>query len=127
VEINNLAVLREVQAAFDAYERALMTNNIKVLDALFWASPHTVRYGAGECLYGEDEIAAFRRARSGGSPQRTLTRTVITTFGSDFATANTEFVREGAASVGRQSHAWARLPEGWRIVAAHVSMMGAGA
>ena len=126
MEINNPAVLGEVQAAFGAYERALMANDLVALDTLFWASPRAVRYGPGECLYGEDEIAAFRRARSGGSPQRTLTRTVITTFGSDFATANTEFVREEATQVGRQSHAWARLPEGWRIVAAHVSNMGAG-
>ncbi|HVY35118.1 MAG TPA: oxalurate catabolism protein HpxZ [Caulobacteraceae bacterium] len=126
MEVNNPAVLAEVQAAFSAYERALMANDIEALDALFWVSDHTVRYGVGECLYGQDEIVAFRKARAGGSPQRRLTRTVITTFGADFATANTEFVRDGATSVGRQSHAWARLPEGWRIVAAHVSLMGAG-
>jgi hypothetical protein len=103
-----------------------MANEVAALDALFWASPHTVRYGPGECLYGQEEIAAFRRARVGGSPQRRLTRTVITTLGSQFATANTEFLREDSVKIGRQSHSWARLPQGWRIVAAHVSLMGAG-
>ena len=123
--INDPAVLAEVTAVFEAYEAALMANDIKSLDWLFWASPHTVRYGVGENLYGEDEILAFRKTRLGGSPQRVLTRTVITTFGQDFATANTEFQREGAAGrVGRQSHSWVRLPEGWRIVAAHVSFKG---
>ena len=123
---NDPAVLAEVTAAFAAYEAALMANDVQTLDALFWASPHTVRYGAGENLYGQDEILAFRKARPGGSPQRVLTRTVITTFGADYATANTEFVRSGGTRIGRQSHAWARLPEGWRIVAAHVSLMGDG-
>jgi hypothetical protein len=120
--INDPETLAEVTAAFAAYEAALMANDIPALDSLFWASPQVLRYGAGENLYGQDEIAAFRKARPGGAAQRTLTRTVITTFGRDYATANTEFVREGSARIGRQSHAWARLPEGWRIVAAHVSM-----
>jgi hypothetical protein len=124
--INEPAVLAEVTAAFAAYEAALMANDVETLDALFWASPHTIRYGAGENLYGQDEILAFRKSRSGGAAQRVLTRTVITTFGTDYATANTEFVRAGGARVGRQSHAWARLPEGWRIVAAHVSLMADG-
>jgi hypothetical protein len=122
--VNEPGVLAEVEAAFAAYEAALMANDMVALDALFWASPHVLRYGAGENLYGQDEIAEFRRNRVGGSPQRQLTRTVITTFGQDFATANTEFVREGSTRIGRQSHAWVRLPEGWRIVAAHVSLMG---
>ena len=121
--LNDPDVVAEVTAAFNAYETALMANDVAALDALFWASPEVLRYGVGECLYGQDEIAAFRKARPGGSPQRKLTRTVITTFGRDYATANTEFVREGSAKIGRQSHAWVRLPEGWRIVAAHVSMM----
>ena len=123
--INDPAVVAEVTAVFDTYEAALMANDIKALDWLFWASPHTVRYGVGENLYGEDEIMAFRKTRLGGSPQRMLIRTEITTFGRDFATANAEFRREGDGRVGRQSHAWARLPEGWRIVAAHVSFKGA--
>jgi hypothetical protein len=124
--INDPAVVAEVTAAFAAYEAALMANDVAALDALFWASPLTVRYGIGETLYGQDEILAFRKARPGGSPQRRLTRTVITTFGQDYATANTEFLRDGSSRIGRQSHAWARLPQGWRIVAAHVSLMGDG-
>jgi hypothetical protein len=122
--INDPVVLAEVTAVFEAYEAALMANDIKALDWLFWASPQTVRYGVGENLYGEDEIMSFRKTRLGGSPRRMLTRTVITTFGRDFATANAEFQRDGAGQVGRQSHAWVRLPEGWRIVAAHVSFKG---
>lgn len=122
--INEPTVLAEVTAVFQAYEAALMANDIRALDWLFWASPHTVRYGVGENLYGEDEILAFRKSRLGGSPQRILGRTEITTFGRDFATANAEFRREGDGRVGRQSHAWVRLPEGWRIVAAHVSFKG---
>jgi hypothetical protein len=124
--INDPEVLAEVGAAFAAYESALMANDIPALDALFWQSDQVLRYGVGETLYGKDEIDAFRKARPGGSPRRTLTRTVITTFGRDYATANTEFVREGASRIGRQSHAWVRLPQGWRIVAAHVSLMGDG-
>jgi hypothetical protein len=122
--IDDPVALAEVTAAFEAYEAALMANDIEALDRLFWSSAHTVRYGVGENLYGEDEILAFRKARPGGSPQRILTRTAITTFGRDFATANTEFKREGDGRVGRQSHAWVRLADGWRIVAAHVSFRG---
>ena len=121
--INDPAVLAELTAAFEAYEHALMTNDEAALDALFWASPLAVRYGVGENLYGAEEIAAFRRARSGGAPQRVLTRTVITSFGDDFGSACTEYVRVGGAAIGRQTHTWACLPEGWRIVAAHVSQM----
>jgi hypothetical protein len=121
--INDPEVMAEVAAAFAAYETALMANDVATLDRLFWASPQVLRYGVGENLYGQDEIVAFREARPGGSPQRILTRTVITTFGQDYATANSEFVREGSMRVGRQSHAWVRLPQGWRIVAAHVSLM----
>jgi hypothetical protein len=116
----------EVTAVFEAYEAALMAGDIKALDWLFWASPMTVRYGVGEILYGEDESLTFRKTQFGGSPQRLLTRTVITTFGRDFATASAEFRREGHGEVGRQSHTWVRLPEGWRIVAAHVSLKDEG-
>ena len=121
--INLPDVLAEVTAAFERYETALTGNDVETLDALFWASPQVIRYGATENLYGQDEILAFRKARPSKGLDRTLTRTVITTFGRDFATANTEFVRDGVARIGRQSHSWARLPEGWRIVAAHVSWM----
>ncbi|MBL8551278.1 MAG: oxalurate catabolism protein HpxZ [Hyphomonadaceae bacterium] len=121
--VNAPKPLAELQAVFAAYEAALMANDVDTLDRLFWRSEHTLRYGVGENLYGFDAIAAFRLARPGGSPQRLLTRTVITTFGDDFGTANTEFLREGSAKVGRQSQTWVRFAEGWRIVAAHVSLM----
>ena len=123
--IDDPATLAEVTAAFESYERALMENDTATLDALFWRSPHVVRYGVGENLYGADEIAAFRRTRTGGAPPRTLGRTSIRTFGTDFGTACTEYVRAGGTAIGRQTHSWVRLPEGWRIVAAHVSQMAA--
>lgn len=121
--INDPATLAEVTAQFEAYEHALQTNDLTTLDAFFWDSPQVLRYGVGENLHGIEMIRAFRKARSGGSPPRTLRNTVITTFGRDFATANTEFIREGAAMSGRQTQVWARLPQGWRVVAGHVSMM----
>lgn len=124
-EINIPEVHAEVTAAFDRYERALVTNDVAVLDELFWKSGHTIRFGATENLFSYDEIAAFRSARAapGG---RKLLRTVITTYGRDFGTANTTFLREGSDRIGRQSHTWLRLPEGWRIVAAHVSLLPPG-
>jgi len=122
--INEPGVLAEVTAAFHAYEKALMTDDIEAMGNLFWDSPNTIRLGVGENLYGIEAINAFRLARR-GSPQRVLSRVEITTFGSDFAIANAEFVRENSDNIGRQSHAWARIPEqGWRVVAAHVSPMG---
>jgi ketosteroid isomerase-like protein len=126
MRINDPATLAEVQAAFDRYEAALMANDLAALDALFWASPLTVRYGPGQNLYGIEAIAAFRTARVGGSPKRTLANTVITTFGADLATANTEFQREGAPRPGRQSQTWARIDGGWRVVSAHISFLGEG-
>jgi len=125
--INDATVRAEVEAVFARYEDALVHNKIDVLDELFWRSPHTVRYGAAENLLGYDAIAAFRAARSPAGLARRLVRTVITTYGADFATAMTEFYREGSASIGRQSQTWVRLPEGWRIVAAHVSLIAAPA
>jgi len=125
MEINIPEVQAEVTAAFEAYERALVGNDVGTLDALFWTSPHTIRYGATECLYGHEEILAFRRARPSKGLARTLTRTVITTFGRDFATADTEFTRDGTDRIGRQSQTWVRLPEGWRVVSAHVSLIDA--
>lgn len=123
MEINHAETLAEVTRQFERYERALVANDVAVLDELFWHSPRVLRYGAGENLYGSDEIAAFRAARPAQGLARTVTRTVITSFGRDFATANIEFVRAGSRRVGRQSQAWARLPEGWRVVAAHVSLL----
>jgi hypothetical protein len=121
VELNLPDVKAEVEAAFAAYEQALVTNDVAMLDALFWDHALTIRYGATESLYGREEILAFRKARPSQGLERTLRRTVITTFGRDMATANTEFERGGR--VGRQSQTWVRLPEGWRVVAAHVSFL----
>jgi hypothetical protein len=121
-EINIPEVLAEVAAAFGRYERALVTNDVPVLDELFWDDPRTLRYGPREMLYGHAEISAFRKARPAVGLERTLTRTVITSFGRDLATANVEFVRVGSTRTGRQSQTWVRMAEGWRIVAAHVSL-----
>ncbi len=121
--VNDPAVLAEVEAVFARYETALADNDVATLDALFLEGPHTVRYGVGENLYGSDEIAAFRRARPGGSPARTLRRTAIATYGRDAATTNIEFQRRGGGPVGRQSQCWIRTAAGWRIVSAHVSLM----
>jgi len=123
IEINIPDVVAEVEKAFARYERALVSNDIAELDALFWKSPHTIRYGATENLYGYDEIAAFRARRSPINLARELLTTVITTYGRDFATANAEFKRIGATRIGRQSQVWLRTEAGWRVVAAHVSLL----
>ncbi|MBK3735357.1 oxalurate catabolism protein HpxZ [Azospirillum brasilense] len=123
-EINIPEVVAEVTAAFERYERALTGNDVAVLDELFWNHPATLRYGVGENLYGYEAIAAFRQGRPAAGLDRVLRNTVITTYGRDMATANTEFTRPSTERVGRQSHTWVRMPEGWRIVAAHVSLMG---
>ena len=124
MEINLPDVLAEVNAAFARYETALMANDAAALQALFWQSKLTIRYGINENLHGWEEIGAFRVARSPVGLARTLSRTVITTYGRDFATASTLFFRESApGKVGRQMQSWARMPEGWRVVAAHVSMI----
>jgi len=124
--INDPETLAGATAAFAEYERALMANDLDALDALFWNSPFTIRFGPGQNLYGIEAIQAFRIGRVGGSPKRALMNTVITSFGSDFATANTEFQRVGAPAPGRQSQSWVRFPEGWRVVSAHISMLGEG-
>jgi hypothetical protein len=122
MEINRPDVLAEVTAVFDRYERALVGNDVETLDALFWPSGLTVRYGVGENLVGIEAIRAFRRARSPLNLARTLSNTVVTTYGRDFATAMTEFRRAGSDRVGRQSQTWVRFDDGWRVVAAHVSL-----
>ncbi len=122
MDINKPEVVAEVQAAFDRYEQALVSNDVQVLDELFWNSPLTIRYGATENLYGYEEIQAFRAGRSAQGLARTLARTVITTYGQDMATSNTEFMRAGVARVGRQSQTWMRTAAGWRVVSAHVSL-----
>ncbi|WP_313067260.1 oxalurate catabolism protein HpxZ [Achromobacter animicus] len=123
MDINLPDVLAEVTAAVERYEAALVSNDVQVLDTLFWNSPHTLRYGAGENLYGYDEIRAFRAQRSPQGLAREVLRTAITTYGQDFATATLEFQREGSTRIGRQSQTWMRTPQGWRVVAAHVSLM----
>jgi len=123
-EINRPDVVAEVARAFERYEAALVGNDVAVLDELFWDNPLALRYGATENLYGHAAIAAFRAARPAAGLARRVTRTVITTFGTDFATTNIEFERAGGARRGRQSQTWARMRDGWRIVAAHVSLLG---
>ncbi|MBN8489741.1 MAG: oxalurate catabolism protein HpxZ [Burkholderiales bacterium] len=124
MDINRPEVQAEVSAVFARYEDALVNNRVDVLDELFWSSAFTVRFGVGENLYGIEAIRAFRQARPAQGLARTLQHTVITTFGADLATAMTEFRRAGSDRIGRQSQTWVRLPEGWRVVAAHVSLMG---
>lgn len=119
--INDPLLIAEVTAAFHRYEKALMEDDVAVMDELFRQAKETIRFGVGEVLYGFDEIAAFRRER-GGSPQRKLGRVEISTYGDRFATANAEFFREGSTRRGRQSQAWVKFPDGWKIVSAHVSI-----
>ncbi len=121
--INDPATLAEVTALVDAYETALMTNDVAALDGAFWNSAHTVRLGVAENLWSFDEIAAFRVGRAGGSPPRTRLRTEITTFGADFAIANVLFQRDDTGLLGRQSQTWIRTEDGWKVASAHVSLM----
>jgi hypothetical protein len=123
IEINIPEVVAEVEKAFQRYERALVGNDVAELDALFWKSPEALRYGVTENLYGYDAIAAFRSARPAINLARNLIKTVITTYGRDLGTANAEFQRIGATATGRQSQVWLRTEDGWRIVAAHVSLL----
>ena len=123
VEINLPEVLAEMQGVFARYEDALVNNRVDVLDELFWTSEFTVRYGVAENLRGIEAIRAFRAGRPAAGLARSLANTVITTYGRDCATAMTEYRREGNPKVGRQSQTWVRFAEGWRVVAAHVSLM----
>jgi hypothetical protein len=120
-------VLSEVSAQFERYEKALVSNDVAVLDELFRADPRTLRYGIGENLYGYDAIMAFRAARSPIGLNRTTARTVISTYGRDTAVASTLFYRDTLpGKVGRQMQTWVRFAEGWKIVAAHVSIIDEG-
>jgi hypothetical protein len=126
MELNIPEVLAEVTAAFARYELALTSNDIATLDELFWSGPTTLRYGIGENLYGPAEIAAFRAARPSVGLARSLERTQITSYGRDMAIAATLFRRETMPGrIGRQMQTWVRMPEGWRVVAAHVSVIDA--
>jgi hypothetical protein len=112
----------EITAAFERYERALMANDVETLNSIFHADARTIRYGISEILYGHDEISAFRVGRSPAGLARTCSRTVITTYGTEFAVASTLFERVSLpGKIGRQMQTWVKFDEGWRIVAAHVS------
>jgi hypothetical protein len=124
MEIDLPDVLAEVSAQFARYEQALVSNDVAVLDELFRKDSRTLRYGIAENLYGYGEIAAFRAARSPAGLMRKTTRTIITSYGRDTAVASTLFYRDSAPGrIGRQMQTWVRFPEGWRIVAAHVSII----
>jgi hypothetical protein len=123
--INDPETLAELKALYPQYENALVTNDADTLTRMFWSSPHAMRFGITENLYGIDEIASFRKGRSPANLARTIRRLDIVTFGKDYGSVTLEFERtvDGRLVRGRQSQAWVRLPEGWRIVAAHVSML----
>ena len=124
MEIDLPEIVAEVQAVFERYEKALVSNDIATLDELFRSDARTIRYGVAENLYGHAEVAAFRAARSPINLARTRSRTVITTYGRDFAVASTLFHRDSMpGKVGRQMQTWVRFPEGWRVVAAQVSLI----
>jgi hypothetical protein len=122
MEVNLPDVVAEVTAVFDAYERALVDADAETLDAAFWASDLTVRYGVAECLYGAEAIAEWRRTAAPLPPGRQLGPTIVVTFGRDLASVSTEFRYPDRPVTGRQSQTWVRFSEGWRIVAAHVSL-----
>src|SRR6476620_11708065 len=116
--INDPETIAQLQKAFAEYEQALVNNDVPTLDRLFWNSPHTLRYGAGENLYGFDAIQAFRNSRPAHALERTVLRTAITTFGTDYGVANIEFSRPASERIGRQSQTWVRFADGWKVVAA---------
>jgi hypothetical protein len=123
MRVNDPEVLAELQALYPKYEAALMANDAETLTRMFWASPHTMRFGITENLYGIDEIENFRKGRSPANLARTVRRLDVVTFGRDFGSVTLEFERvvNGRTISGRQSQVWVRFPEGWRIVSAHVS------
>ena len=124
MEINLPDIVVEVKAAFDRYEQALIANDLDTLNETFRDDPRTIRYGMAENLYGYAEIMSFRAGRAPVGLARTLSRTVITTFGREFATASTLFERATTpGKIGRQMQTWVKFPEGWRVVAAHVSLI----
>jgi len=124
MEIDRPEVVAEVKAAFERYERALVSNDVAALDAMFADDARTIRYGGSENLYGHAEIKAFRAARSPAGLARTLSKTLITTYGRDFAVASTLYHRPSTpGKIGRQMQTWVRFPQGWRVVAAHVSLI----
>lgn len=123
--INDPVTLAAVSVAFVRYESALVSNDVEVLDALFWNSPQTVRFGAAENLLGYEAIQQYRAARPGAGLARTVTARHIATFGDDCASTAITFIRDGEPRIGRQTQTWVRFADGWRVVAAHVSWMEA--
>jgi hypothetical protein len=123
MQINLPHVVAEVEQAFADYEYALLVNDIAVLDRWFWYHPQTVRYGVAEVLLGGEAIRRYRKTCAPVPASRKLRRTVVTTFGADYATVSTEFTDHTSDRIGRQMQTWVRMDEGWRIVAAHVSLM----
>ena len=124
MEIDLPEVVAEVRAVFERYEQALVSNDVATLDDLFRQDGRTIRYGLAENLYGHEEVAAFRAGRLPRGLMRTRSRTVVTTYGRDFAVASTLFHRDTApGKIGRQMQTWVRCEEGWRVVAAHVSLI----
>jgi hypothetical protein len=123
--INDAATVAELRELYPRYEKALVENDVETLTAMFWASPLAVRLGAGENLYGVEEIEAFRKSRPPVGLARRITRLEIVTFGKDYGSVVLEFERDGAGGAvrGRQSQVWVRLEQGWRIVSAHVSIL----
>lgn len=123
--INDPQVISELRELYAQYEQALVTNNVEKLVALFWAAPEVMRFGVTENLYGYKDLESFRKSRPASNLARTITRLDIVSFGRDFASITLEFERSGDTGMlrGRQSQVWVRLPEGWRIVSAHVSLL----
>lgn len=123
--INDPEVIAELEALYPQYEQALVSNDVEKLVAMFWAGPQVTRFGVMENLYGPEELEAFRKARPGANLARAVKRLDIVSFGRDFASITLEFERSTSAGPvhGRQSQVWVRLPEGWRIVQAHVSLL----
>jgi hypothetical protein len=125
MEVNRAEVLAEVTVAFERYEAALVSNDVDVLDELFWDDPLTVRYGPSESIYSHEAIARFREQRSPDDLEREILNSVVTTFGRELAVTSAEFRRTRSGRRGRQSQTWVRTADGWRIVAAHVSLLDA--
>jgi len=125
MNINDPEIVAELQALYPKYEAALMTNDAETLTQMFWASPHAMRFGVTENLYGIEEIEAFRKSRPSTNLARIVRRLDVVTFGRDFGSVTLEFERTANGKIisGRQSQVWVRLPEGWRIVSAHVSVL----